>query len=101
MKLKRPVQYLVILLTLAVTFLQIGLAAKPPVTDDYLIDEIRSKLASDQVVKGGAIDVDVHDGVVTLKGKVEEEKQKDKAEKVAKKVNGVKSVKNEIVLSRP
>jgi osmotically-inducible protein OsmY len=101
MKLKRPVQYLVILLTLVVTFLQIGLAAKPPVTDDLLYDEIRSKLAADQVVKGGAIEVEVHDGVVVLKGKVEEERQKDKAEKVAKKVNGVKSVKNEIVLSRP
>jgi hyperosmotically inducible protein len=97
MKLKRSVQNAVLLLTL--TFA--GVAAKPPVTDDYLSDEIRSKLASDQVVKGGAIEVEVHDGAVTLKGKVEEEKQKDKAEKVAKKVNGVKSVKNEIVLAHP
>ena len=96
MKLKRPVQALI----LPMALLLAGFASKP-VTDDYLTDEIRSKLASDQVVKGGAIEVEVHDGAVVLKGKVEEEKQKDKAEKVAKKVNGVKSVKNEIVLSRP
>jgi osmotically-inducible protein OsmY len=97
MKIKRLVQSFVLSLTL----LSAGFAAKPPVTDDYLVDEIRSKLASDQIVKGGAIEVEVHDGAVVLKGKVEEERQKDKAEKVAKKVNGVKSVKNEIVLSRP
>jgi hyperosmotically inducible protein len=96
MKLKRSVQSLVLSMTLLLT----GFASKP-VTDDYLLDEIRNKLATDQVVKGGAIEVEVHDGAVVLKGKVEEEKQKDKAEKVARKVNGVKSVKNEIVLSRP
>ena len=96
MKLKRPLQTVVLFLTLLVP----AFAAKP-VSDDYLTDEIRSKLATDQVVKGGAIDVEVHDGAVVLRGKVEEEKQKDKAEKVTKKVNGVKSVKNEIVLSRP
>jgi len=97
MKIKRLLQSFVLSLTL----LSAAFAAKPPVTDDYLVDEIRSKLASDQIVKGGAIEVEVHDGAVVLKGKVEEERQKDKAEKVAKKVNGVKSVKNEIVLSRP
>ena len=96
MKLKRTVQTFVLLLSLLVA----GFAAKP-VTDDFLTDMIRSKLAQDQIVKGGAIDVEVHDGAVVLKGKVEEEKQKDRAEKVAKKVNGVKSVKNEIELSRP
>lgn len=97
MKIKRLLQSFILSLTL----LSAAFAAKPPITDDYLVDEIRSRLASDQIVKGGAIEVEVHDGAVVLKGKVEEEKQKDKAEKVAKKVSGVKSVKNEIVLSRP
>ncbi len=97
MKMKRPIRTLVLSLTLAVA----GFAAAKPVTDDYLTDEIRSKLATDQVVKGGAIEVEVHEGAVVLRGKVEEMKQKDKAEKVARKVNGVKSVKNEIVLAHP
>ena len=96
MKIKRAALSLVLPLTLLLA----GFAAKP-VTDDYLYDEIRSRLAADPVVKGGAIEVEIHDGAVVLKGKVEDERQKDKAEKIAKKVNGVKSVKNEIVLARP
>jgi osmotically-inducible protein OsmY len=62
---------------------------------------VRQKLAADQVVKGGAIDVDVKDGVVTLKGKVQEPKQKAKADKLAKKVRGVKSVVNDITIEKP
>ena len=49
----------------------------------------------------GAIEVIVKDGNVTLRGKVEEDKQKNRAEKIAKKVSGVKSVMNELQLSRP
>lgn len=97
MKIKRLLLPLALLLTLIST----ALAASKPVSDDFLSDTIRSKLAADQVVKGGAIEVDVKDGAVTLKGKVEEPKQKSKAEKIAKKVSGVKSVDNQLVISRP
>jgi hyperosmotically inducible protein len=97
MKLKRIFLPVVLFLTLVTGIF----AAGKPVSDDFLTDTIRSKLASDTVVKGGAIEVEVHDGAVVLRGKVEEEKQKDKAEKIAKKVNGVKSVKNEIQLAHP
>jgi osmotically-inducible protein OsmY len=94
---KRLLLPFVFLLTLAGgTF-----AASKPVTDDFLVDTIRQKLAADQVVKGGAINVDVKNGIVTLSGTVEEDKQKNKAEKIAKKVNGVKSVTNEIKIARP
>ena len=47
------------------------LAAEKHVTDDQLYDTVRRKLADDQVVKGGALKVEVKDGVVTLRGKVE------------------------------
>jgi hyperosmotically inducible protein len=97
MKLKRVLLPVVLFLTLLTT----ALTAGKPISDDFLVDTIRQKLAADQVVKGGAIEVTVKDGAVTLRGKVEEEKQKSKAEKVAKKVNGVKSVVNEITLARP
>jgi len=76
-------------------------AANKPVSDDFLVDTIRQKLAADAVVRGGAIEVVVKDGNVTLRGKVEEDKQKNRAEKIAKKVSGVKSVMNELQLSRP
>ncbi len=71
-------------------------AADKQVSDDFIYDTVKRKLAIDPVVKGGALDIDVKQGVVTLKGKVEYEKQKLKAEKLTKKIGGVKSVVNEI-----
>jgi osmotically-inducible protein OsmY len=97
MKIKRIVLPFILFLTLLST----AFAASKPVTDDFLVDTIRQKLAADQVVKGGAIEVVVKDGAVTLKGTVEEDRQKNKAEKIAKKVTGVKSVSNELKISRP
>jgi hyperosmotically inducible protein len=97
MKLKRLLLPFVLLLTLLTT----AAAASKPVSDDFISDTIRQKLAADTVVKGGAIVVDVKDGVVTLRGTVEEDKQKNKAEKIAKKVNGVKSVTNQLQIARP
>ena len=75
------------------------LAQKKPVTDDIINDQVRVKLASDSKIGGMAIDVDVHQGVVTLKGKVRTDKMRSKAEKVAKKVKGVTSVNNQLAVS--
>ena len=72
--------------------------AKDAVTDDMIYNNVRIKLASDAVVKGGALQVDVKDGVVTIGGSVEVEKQKDRAAKLAKGVKGVKQVINNITL---
>jgi osmotically-inducible protein OsmY len=101
MKLKRVLLPFVLFLTLAATLATTALPANKPVSDDFLIDTIRQKLAADQIVKGGAIEVIVKDGAVTLRGTVEEDKQKSKAEKIAKKVSGVKSVANELKIAHP
>jgi osmotically-inducible protein OsmY len=74
--------------------------ADKQLSDDSIHDQVIRKLANDPDVKGGALQIDVQEGVVTLRGKVETEKQKQKAEKLAKKVTGVKKVINEITLSR-
>ena len=94
MKIKRLVSsfLLAIVLTLPVTVS----AADKPVSDDLIYNSVRTKLAGDSVVKGGALNVDVKSGVVTLTGNVQSEKQKDKAERIAHKVKGVKSVVNQI-----
>ena len=68
-------------------------------SDDSIHDLVKRKLANDPDVKGGALDIDVKDGVVTLRGKVETDKLRQKAERLAKKINGVKKVVNEIQLS--
>lgn len=71
-------------------------ADKQTDTDNFIYDTVREKLAGDAIVKGGAVDVEVKDGVVTLKGSVQEPKQKTRAESLARKVKGVKSVVNNI-----
>ena len=49
--------------------MSLGLAvAADQKEDDRLYDQIRLRLAGDPDVKGGALEVDVKDGVVTLKG---------------------------------
>lgn len=90
----------IVTLFLVFSLFSIALAAPKDVSDDVIYDTVRRRLASDPVVKGGAIEVAVAAGVVTLKGAVETEKQKVKAEKIAKKTSGVKKVNNELRVSR-
>ena len=72
--------------------------AQKQITDDQIHDQVMQRLAADRDVKGGGIDVEVSNGVVTLRGKVREARQKEKAERVTKKVKGVKQVVNELKL---
>ena len=72
------------------------LPAQKQISDDSIYDQVKRRLANDMDVKGGGLQVDVQQGVVTIRGTVETEKQKAKATKVAKKVKGVKSVTNEL-----
>jgi hypothetical protein len=71
---------------------------KSPVTDDSIRDQVMMRLAGDQEVKGGAIDVQVANGVVTLKGAVDSDKASKKAERLSKHVKGVKSVVNQLTV---
>jgi hyperosmotically inducible protein len=75
-------------------------ADKKPVSDDVIYDYVIRRLASDPVVKGAQLKVDVKDGIVQIRGTVETEKQKDRAEKVVKKMDGVKGVTNELQVAR-
>jgi len=72
--------------------------ADKKISDDSLHDLVMRKLADDSEIKGGGLQIDVKEGVVTLRGKLETQRQIQKAEKVAKKVGGVKKVVNEIQL---
>jgi osmotically-inducible protein OsmY len=85
----------------AVVFLCLLLMVFPAfgADDDTLYDQVRIRIANDREIGGGRIDVVVKDGVVELTGKVKTEKQKDRAEKLTKKVKGVKNVVNKIQVS--
>lgn len=87
-------------LLMAVLLAGVLMAASKPVSDNAISDEVRIKLTSDPVVKGGDLKADVKDGVVTLSGTVTDQQQKDKAKKLAGKVKGVKQVINNIAVSK-
>lgn len=72
------------------------LAGQQKVSDDEIYDKVRLRLASDRDVRGMAIQVEVKDGVVTLRGRVDKEKARRRAERLARKVKGVVEVINEL-----
>jgi len=81
---------------------QAGAEARHATKNAALTGKVKSALAADvgmRTVTG--IDVDSEDGVVTLKGKVTSADHKKRAEAVAKKVDGVKKVKNQLKVEEP
>lgn len=73
-----------------------GLWAQKSTSDDQLYDQVRLKLAEDPGVNGGALQVEVKGGVVTVKGRVRTDKARQKAERIIRKVKGVKNVDNQL-----
>ena len=74
------------------------LVAQGTPNDDRIYDEVRRRLANDVDVKGGALEVTVKNGAVTLAGKVHTPKARDKAERIVKRVKGVTVVANQLTL---
>ena len=65
--------------------------------DSALTSKVHTALANDVGLKTlRSINVDSDKGVVTLKGVVDSDGTKQRAEEVTKKVNGVSAVKNEL-----
>ena len=67
--------------------------------DGWLWTKTRAALLTTDDLRESTINVDVNNDVVTLKGSVASAAQKTKAETVAKGIEGVKSVKNELTVS--
>jgi osmotically-inducible protein OsmY len=61
-------------------------------SDPVILTQIKTQLAVDPDVSAFGIDVDVDDGVVTLKGNVKSENARAKAVSIARSVGGVKKV---------
>ncbi len=66
------------------------------VNDSWLWFKTKTALATTSDLRDSTINVDVVNDVVTLKGTVGTAAEKTKAEQVAKGIDGVKSVKNEL-----
>jgi len=64
------------------------------INDAWIHTKITSKLIGDKDTPARKINVDVVDGIVTLRGQVETANAKDEADRIAKDTEGVKRVRN-------
>ena len=64
--------------------------------DSATTASVKAKLLADDIVPSRNVKVETTEGVVQLSGSVKDQAQSDRAESVAKTVDGVKSVKNDL-----
>lgn len=64
--------------------------------DAVTTSEIKAKLLADDIVPSRNVKVETTDGLVQLSGSVKNQAQSDRAESIAKAIDGVKSVKNDL-----
>ena len=85
------------------TFVACASTAKQSSTGEYVDDsvittKVKSLLAADDFLKSFQIGVETYKGVVQLSGFVNSQAAVDKAVEIANSVQGIKSVKNDLVL---
>ena len=74
-----------------------GESAGEFISDATILTKIKSQLLAETII---GTNVDVTDGEVVIKGEVESAQEKQKAEEIARKTDGVISVKNELVVKK-
>jgi hyperosmotically inducible protein len=75
--------------------------AKGAVSDSWLTSKTKIALFADDRVKGKDVRVETMGGQVFLRGKVDSQEAKSASEEIAKTVEGVKSVKNDLQVVAP
>jgi osmotically-inducible protein OsmY len=68
------------------------------IDDSVITTKVKAKIAEDDVLKSFSISVQTFKGVVQLSGFVNSQITVDKAGRIASSVEGVKSVKNDLVV---
>ncbi|MFC3394223.1 molecular chaperone OsmY [Brenneria rubrifaciens] len=66
--------------------------------DAMTTSTIKAKLLADDIVPSRKVKVETHEGIVLLSGEVDNQAQSARAESIAKAVDGVKSVKNDLTI---
>jgi hyperosmotically inducible protein len=74
---------------------------KTPINDSWLTSKTKIALFADARVKGSEINVETTQGLVTIRGKVDSDAAKQAAEGIAKGIDGVKTVKNDLQVVAP
>ena len=103
MKNRNVVIHLLVLLMLIATFAACASTRTRESTGEYVDDsvittKVKSLLAADDFLKSFQISVKTFQGTVQLSGFVNSQQAADKAGQIAKSVNGVKSVKNDLIV---
>jgi len=75
--------------------------AKAGMSDSWITSKAKIALFADDRVKGRQVHVETKAGVVMLRGKVDSAEAKSAAAEVAKGIDGVKNVKNELQVVAP
>ena len=68
------------------------------IDDTTITSQVKSRMLDNPNVAGTSISVETLNGTVMLSGFAKSSAEKDTAERIARDVNGVKSVKNEIAV---
>jgi len=74
---------------------------KTPITDSWITAKTKIALFADSRVKGSEINIDTSQGALKLRGKVDTDAAKQAAEGIAKGIDGVKTVKNDLQVVAP
>lgn len=70
------------------------------VDDATITTKVKAKLFDDPQTSGFAISVKTYQGMVQLSGFVNGDKEKSRAEELAKTVPGVKTIKNDLIIKQ-
>jgi hyperosmotically inducible protein len=68
-------------------------------SDTWITTKVKSQFIGVDALADSHIDVDTADGVVTLTGSVTSQVARDRAEQIAKQIDGVKSVQNRLTIA--
>jgi osmotically-inducible protein OsmY len=96
------IRYFVILMLIA-TVVACASTPKQESTGEYVDDsvittKVKSLLAADDFLKSFQIGVETYKGIVQLSGFVNSQQAVDKAAEITRSVQGVKSVKNNLII---
>jgi hyperosmotically inducible protein len=103
MKKRNVVIHCLVVLMLIATFAACASTRTQESTGEYVDDsvittKVKSLLAADDFLKSFQISVETYKGIVQLSGFVNAQNAIDKAGQIARSVNGVKSVKNNLIV---
>lgn len=103
MKIKTGIVSLCAAMLMAATLVSSVVAASgdSEMSDTWITAKTKMSLSADQRVKGRDVKVETEQGQVFLRGKVDTAEAKTAAEEIAKGIDNVKSVKNELQVVAP